>query len=560
MAVQPEENLLRPTLRDVDAGIINSAIEREKLVLAGKKIGVDVFHKDLKECHKGIGLMKLAQRSKVNNFEIEKQFGPPLIKRGVSVDSRILEQLYKKGFTTVPILMTDEEMKFEISGKKAPNVVKKQLVQLAERSYAFVGKYFKDYAKDKESSLKHQMKAYKSQLNLEFGEFTKDWTIIYDYLIGGVIQIPEQLSIINIMEDWIGEVRDVEPYKNHILYMAALSTLLAYKCGLDGETIKKIASAALFHDFGVLLYDRKILGTLDIKNYSKEFAEKYFNEIYDLSKYEKEKNMARSMDLFENALIKYISEKMKMTKNDPHEANRIYSRHPLYSAILLTDRNGEPAVGLDNMILKMIYQHEYFINGSLPYGYNPYMYDEEMTDEIRKVHKTLGINAKTKYRGGNSLVKEGLDDTEKNVQELEIGSQILAIIERFLNLYIEFKGERKRPYRDVIQTMYKEAGSKLNGKAWEIFFNKLVPKKYYPQGLIVKIGFNKTEVGGMRYNYKNCKGFLIDDIDKNKGHINKKCVIKWDEKGKQIDKPIIIDIEKGGFYFLIDDWKNYHRE
>jgi len=64
----------------------------------------------------------------------------------------------------------------------------------------------------------------------------------------------------------------------------------------------------------------------------------------------------------------------------------------------------------------------------------------------------------------------------------------------------------------------------------------------------------------MRYNYKNCKGFLIDDIDKNNGQIHKKCVIKWDEKGKQFEKPVIIDIEKGGFYFLIDDWDNYHRE
>ncbi|MFC1558892.1 hypothetical protein ACFL40_06040, partial [candidate division KSB1 bacterium] len=250
MSSQIEENLLRPTLKDVDAGIINSAIEREKLVLAGKKIGVDIFHKDLEECHKGIGLMKLAQRSKVINFKIEKQSGPPLIKRGVSVESKTLEQLYKKGFTTVPILMTDEEMKSEISGKKAPNVVKKQLVQLAERSYTFVSKYFMDYAEDNESSIRQQMKVYKSQLNMEFGEYTKDWKIIYDYLIGGVIQIPEQLSIINIMEDWIGEVRDVESYKNHVLHTAALSTLLAYKCGINGETIKKIASAALFHDFG----------------------------------------------------------------------------------------------------------------------------------------------------------------------------------------------------------------------------------------------------------------------------------------------------------------------
>lgn len=559
MEATVEEKTIKPTLKDVDAGIINSAIEREKLVISGKRFGVDIFHRDLEMSQKGMGLMKLATRSKVADLEIEKQFGPPLIKRGVPVDSKTLEALYKRGFSTVPILMNEEEVKEEISGRKAPNVVKKQLVQLAERSYLFVGKYFRDYSEYKELGIRQQMKEYKSNLNREFGDFTKDWMIIYEFLIGGVVKIPEQLSIINVMEDWIGEVRDSSAYNNHVHQMAILSTLLAHRCGLDGETIKKIASAALFHDFGLLLYDRKIMGSLDIKKYSKEFAEKNFNDIVDLSKYENGKKFVKSMDLFEKALIQYLSDKMKTKINDPQESNKVYSRHPLYSALLLTDRNGEPAVGIDIDVLKMIYQHEYYIDGSMQYSHNPNMYDRELSDEISKIYMTLGINAKTAFKGGNKLEKEGFDSIEKNVQELEIGSQILAIVERFLNLYAELKEERREPYRDTIQTMYQEAGKKLNGKAWEIFFNTLVPKKYYPQGLIVRIGFNKRNVEGMRYNYRDCKGFLIDDYDKRSGEIHKKCVIKWDSKGKLIEKPVVIDIGKGDFYFKIDDWDNYHR-
>ena len=558
MEINTKEISLKSTLKDVSVGIINTALEREQLSIEGRKFGVDIFYKDLKECHQGISLMRLAKRSKIENLDLEKELGPPLIRRGIHVDSKTLEQLYKSGFTVVPILMTEEEIKSELTGKKAPKVIKKQLTQLAERSYTFVSKYFKDFATEKEVNIQEQMNAYKSNSDIEFAQFTKDWTVVYECLIDGVVKIPEQLSIINIMEDWIGEVRDLASYENHILHTAILSTLLAHRCGLKEEMIKKIATAGLFHDFGVLLYDRKIFGFLGIENFTKEFTEKHFNEIISLSKYETRRSFFKSTDLFERALIEYINEKMKSKNIDPYEINSIYSKHPLYSTILLTDKDGKPAIGLDELVLKMIYQHEYFIDGSMPFGHNPYLYDKELSVETEKVYKTLGINNKTQFKGINFLEKENLEDKDKNIQMLEIGSQILNVVERFLSLYDEFKIERDHPYYETIRTMYKETGTKLNGKIWEIFFNKLIPKKYYPQGLIVRVGFCKEEVGGMRYNYKNCKGFLIDDFDKKTGKIQKKCVIKWDAKGKQFNNPIIINIEKGDLYFIIDDWTNYY--
>lgn len=542
-----------------------------------KKLAFDIYPKELMGdiYDKGIGLIKLKDRT---IEQIGQYKSVEYIKKGVELTKDMIEKFRKNRFTMVPVDLTKEEIN-EIKSGKIPPIAKQLFTNLVGKTYKSINNLFLDIKKKKEKNISAIIYYHRQNIQKNFKESEKYLKMAKELLVESVLNHPERLQIDTISKELIGDYTSKEEYELHSIDVAVLSILVANELFKQKyrnkdeykEILEDLAVASMFHDVGVLLYLKQIKNPVDVESETNKYLKQQPNIIRKISEELTPTNL-------EKILIDYgqtILDKSKEKDLSPYERDRIYKNHALYGALLLIDSNGEPLPGLNKNIIRIIFEHEYNNDGTLPRSRNPVMFDNDLEKEVNILYNQLGfdnipINKNTRFVGSNNLFETfGYETNEKKNEivkkELNIISQILHIVERYYQLLTEFKSENlPDPFRKAVFQMYEDVKEeKINRYAFQVLFNKYIPKRYYPNNLIFEIG-----KGGSGEFLKKYVGHLATLGTYNKQQyifVFKKEVKKEKLKGKNLlnyveAHELFENVTKNeDLNFIIDDWNHYHQ-
>ncbi len=481
----------------------------------GKLFGLDVSPREYKELMGDLDLYRIGQRK---GTITDDQKLVPFIRMGTIIDEEILEALIIKNCTVIPVLLDSDVRQLE----KLSDFAKEQATMLSGRVYSCVKNWLESSKKEHEQSIYETIQKHRWRLQQMLKKEARDWEIVINVLVSDVLNADENITILNLFEDFIGNVKEKKFQKKHSLEVSVLATVLAKKCGIKVDYLQNIAFAGLIHDIGILIYEKKL------------------------------------KEVFENDGL-FL---------DPPRVKEYYQKHPIFSALMLTRRTGETIHGINKQVRDMILQHEQKIDGT-----GPVLYDNEFSRDL----KIIGIERNTRYYGYNIIPNDkterrdlldfwvAQDVIHKRIagNKIMFGAQLLHIAELYVTS-LELKEREKipSPHLKVVKDMIAQAGTKINGKVFEVFFNYLIPKMYYPDKLIVNVQFLGTpktyEIAALRGGL----GILHTKKGEFSEEDEKVAIVFRDVRGKELKKKIVIYLNDKQLrpYLVIDDWKKYDKE
>ena len=469
-----------------------------------RKFGYDIYPGEFKKITGNLSLVMLSEPELLKVGVDGREKIAPLIKKGAMIDAQLIDNLVAKNCTVVPVLIPGEPKPLNA----LTNFSKQQTNLLAGRIYSCVEDYFDQIRRERTMSVIQAVKNYRTPLLQSLNNALKDWESTITTLSNDILVSDENLSILSLFDEYIGDFQKVRQQKEHGIEVAVLALMIGKKCGLTYSMLRELALAALLHDLGVIVYEQRLKDIVEEGGFVLE----------------------------------------------PEVIKENYDMHPLYGALLLTKKNGDPISGISPKIREFILEHEQKINGTGPRFFDP-VFEEEI--------KLLNISQNSYYFGSNSVV---IDTTkpkdvvfpEKNIVKrfLSVTSQILHISEMYVTTLYRFKRKNvKDPHKETLTLMVKQAGEKINGHIFETFFNHFVPPDYYPDNMIVKLKFiaKIDNIDYRRFNDFQAVIYSKEDEEKN---IKKFLHTVKDKEGNETSDRRNFDLNKYKkcIYLKIDEW------
>ncbi len=470
-----------------------------------RKFGYDIYPREFKKITGNLTLVMLSMPEFFNSEE-EMQKVAPLIRKGALIDDALVNSLKAKNCTVVPVTVIGEPGPLNALSQFA----KQQTNLLAGKVYSCVEEWFDNIRKDRAVDVIQAVKKYRTPLLQSLNNALKDWEATITTLTNDILVSDENLSILSLFDEYIGEENKVKEQKEHGIEVAVLALMLAKKCKLDLKFMKKIGVASILHDIGIIVYEQKL----------KEY-------------------IAEGGYILEPELIK-----------------ESYDMHPVFGAMLLTKKNGHTISGIASDVREMILEHEQENDGSGPRLYNKEFSREMDVFKIKEDMVYFGDNSiKVDYSKPKHIVYPEKNLTKCN---LTLASQILHISEMYVTkLNMLMRKNVPDPHKEALTLMLYDAGHKINGRVFEIFFNYLVPPIYYPDNLLVKLKFLQR-VDNVDYTlYNDFTGVILSRQNED-GRIRKFIHLIRDDKGNELPEKRNFDIikNKRNMFLMIDEWRH----
>ena len=429
------------------------------------------------------------------------------IRRGAVVDEKVIEVFKNKKIRFIPVVMENESSQYRNRlsnfSKEHAKILMGQVFSCVRSWLASTGNLFINRAQQSLFEEKTNFENAVSGVTVLLPDFVT-------HLLQEVILFIPNLSVLTLYHELIDDVstyfepdeesEEHEQIMKHTLEVVICSIILGKECGLDNQRLKQLALASFLHDIGEIIAFEKC---------RKAVIEKQVN-----------------MWNFDMSIKKYAS------------------HHPIYGAMLLSDRNGEPARGLSMAVRQTILQHEQYIDGFGPL--NSLEYEDTFL-------KRIGIDKNAVFLGYNrlptnsvdedqyDLVSPKIDVTGKKMHRLSMLSQILNIVERYVT-YKENTGKTA-----ALQKMLPYAGERFNGPVFEKFINSLVPADALPDGTVLRLKVpDESEICHLN-------GHSILVLTRNQS----KCFILIKDTAGNFITPKIIEkekLQKNGCQFVIGEW------
>ena len=488
-------NIQKNLVRDLELIPIKSSL--------GRKFAYDIFPSEFQNITGDLSLVMLFDPEYLKAKFGDKQIAP-MIRRGATMTQKIVKKLIYKKCNVVPVLIPGKPQ----SLSALSHFSRKQSLMLAGRVYSVVDNWLRRVRRDRAIGVIQAVKKYRTPLLQSLNYSLKDWEAVIVTLINDILVADENLTILSIVDDYIGDTEKAKKEKEHSLEVAVLALMLGRKCNLPVEDLKELGLAALIHDIGIVVYEQKLRELMEIGG-----------QILD-----------------------------------PLNIREIHKQHPVFGALLLSKRNGEPISGMTDKIREIVLEHEQDNNDT-----EPMVIDNEFVEDFKR----MSIPEKVRYEGDNAVFpdsscpKELVYPGDAGIKRfLSIPAQILHISEIYVTLLSHAKTkEIKNPHQKVIQKMLQIAGGSINGQIFEIFFNYLIPISYYPDNLIVKLYFKDTSKNKKYEKYNNHTGAIATVTDLSKQTRKMVHVVKTPD-GKEVSPIVSFDLayDKPHLYMRIDDW------
>lgn len=478
--------------------------------------------------------------------QISKYTRAPIITAGTEFSQNVLDRLTKAGKGEVVVLLNPTEIEEKRkSAPMVPRLAPYHCANMIAKSYTFIQKKFAEAVTGKEKSLEAMVKRYKSEMGERFSIVSPEWKIIHENFIEGILKDYAKYSLIEIEERLFREHGIKEPYMLKMMYANLLglrlnANPLELGVKLSKEALEVLSLASSFANIGDVLYSMKIEGPIDAEKEVIEYIKGLGADFFDNPKIIEQ--IKRDSTFLPSSLRNHLIDFAIKHYRKPAEFNyqkAIHRNIPLYSLILLTDFDGRPVRPLSIDHLCVIYKQGFNEDGTLPDSLSNVMYDPSLKNEIEKIFRVM----KT-------------EKTKCTSEELDIMSKILHVITGYLSSLDEARIENiPDPYGAVITRMFKEVDK--YGKIFELFFNELVPQKYYPAGLVLRISEDNSLPILKRHS-----GYYATLVPSERGE-GKDLFIYADKNEKklppnlQIRKPMD-ELTKGGhrIFFKINDYND----
>ncbi len=469
----------------------------------GRKFAYDIFPSEFQKITDDLSLVILSDPEYLK-AKVSDQRVAPMIRRGATITTKMLQTLTSRNCSVVPVLIPGKPQQL----KALTQFSRKQTLMLAGRVYSVVDDWLRKVRKERAIGVIQTVKKFRTLLLQSLNYALKDWEAVIVTLINDILVADENLTILSIFDEFIGDADKVKQQKEHSIEVAVLALMLGRKCNLPVEDLKDLGMAALIHDLGMIVYEQKL----------KEL-------------------MGMGGQMVEHTAIK-----------------EIFDQHPLYGALLLTKKNGEPISGISEKSREIIYEHERDNNDT-----EPMVVDEEFVEDFHKME----IPESVLYADDNTLFpdssrpKEIVYPGDPGVKRfLSIPAQILHIAEFYVTFLSHAKNKGiKNPHKKAIQKMLQIAGDSINGQIFEIFFNYLVPINYYPDNLIVKLYFRDTAKNKKYAKYNNHTGAIVTVKDLSNRTRKMIHVVKTPD-GEEVSPQPTFDLvyDKPHLYLRLKDW------
>ncbi|MCH7782949.1 HD domain-containing protein [candidate division KSB1 bacterium] len=489
------ETAVKRIIRDWELVAIRSAL--------GRKFAYDIFPA---EFHKITSDLSLVLLSDPQYLKAKAESGrvAPMIKRGAEISTKMIQTLLSKNCTVVPVLMPGKPK----SLNALTNFSRQQSLMLAGRVYSCVDDWLRRVRKERAIGVIQAVKKHRTPLLQSLNNALKDWEAVIVTLVNDILVADESLTIMSLFDDFIGDQEKAKKQKEHSVEVAVLALMLARKCNLPVEEIKELGLAAMIHDIGMVVYEQKL------------------KEIIELGGVMLEPN--------------YIKD--------------LYDKHPLFGALLVSKKNGDPISGVTEKIREIIFEHENNNNETEPYVGVP-----EFKDELQK----MKIPENVIYTGDNQIfpatnrLKDVFyPDNKLTKRFISIQAQILHISELYVTTLNQLRNKNiDEPHKLTIQLMLNRAGEEINGQVFEVFFNYLIPPAYYPDNLVVVLFFKNKAKNKKYEKYNNHTGVVTTVLDLSK-HKRKMIRVLKTPSGKEVTSKVSFDLiyDKKDMYLRIDDW------
>lgn len=469
-----------------------------------RKFGYDIYPAEFKKITGNLSLVMLAEPELLKAGMEGREKIAPLIKKGALIDTQLLDNLAAKNCTVVPVLVPGEPKPLNA----LTNFAKQQTHLLAGRVYSCVEDYFDQIRRERTINVIQAVKKYRTPLLQSLNNALKDWEGTITTLSNDILVSDENLSILSLFDDYIGDFQKVRQQKEHGVEVAVLALMIGKRCGLTYSMLRELGLAALLHDIGVIVYEQRLKDIVEQGGFVLE----------------------------------------------PEVIKENYDLHAFFGALLLTKKNGDPISGISPIIREYVLEHEQKINGTGPRFIEPLFRDEI---------KLLKISQNAFYFGSNSTTTDTSRPKEvvypeKNITKrfLTVPSQILHISEMYVTTLHRFKRKSVRdPHKETLTQMVKQAGERINGQIFETFFNHLVPPDYYPDNLIVKLQFT-SKIDNMDYRRFNGYQAVIYSKEDEEKKLKKYLHTVKDKEGNEISDRRNFDLNKHkkSIYLKIDEW------
>ncbi|MFC1556717.1 HD domain-containing protein [candidate division KSB1 bacterium] len=471
----------------------------------GKKFGYDIFPAEFKKITGDLSLIRLSDPSflKAKADDVRRA---PIIKKGAMITSKIVGTFMLKSCSVLPVLVSDPRPLDALT-----TFSQKQSFMLAGRVFSCVDDWLDRIRKDRAIGVLQAVKKFRTPLLQSLNNALKDWEAVTITLINDILVADERLSILSLFDEFIGNIEKQSRQKEHSLEVTVLALMIAKKNNLPIHVLKDLGMAALIHDLGLVVYEQRLQELIQVGG-----------------------------QVLEPDIIKYY-----------------YDLHPVYGAVLLSKKNGATIAGVSRNTRSIVLEHEQKINGS-----GPNVSQNEFSDELSKMNvpKEITYIGENKIRVDSSHTRDiEFPGTDRIKRFMSLASQILHVSE----LYVTKLDQNRRrkvedPHKETLKLMVNEAGERINGEVFEVFFNHLIPPDYYPDNLVVTL---KAEPGDKGIKYKEfdkCTGVILNVKDSS-GVPRKMLQILKQPDGREYPKKVIFDLanEKKYIYLKIDDWSKY---
>jgi len=471
----------------------------------GMQFGYDIFPTEYQKIAGDLSLVRLSDPE----FLKIKASGDrlaPIIKKGAAIDEKIMKIFLTKNCSVLPVLIKEPKPLNVLS-----SFAQKQTFMLSGRVFSCVDDWLDRLRKDRSVGVLQAVKRYRTPLLQSLNNALKDWEAVTITLINDILVADENLSVLSIFDEFISNPKKQNVQKEHSIEVAVLALMIARKCKLPIHDLKALGMAAMIHDLGMLVYEQKL------------------NELMHIGGQILEPDIIRDY----------------------------YNRHSIYGAILLSKKNGETITGITPAVRSIVLEHEQKIDGT-----GPKIKDPEFSEELDK----MGIPKEIIYLGDNKINLYQSHPKEIHFpglplvkQYMNITSQILHISEFYVTTLDRFKRRKVvDPHKETLKVMLKQAGSKINGQVFEVFFNHLIPPDYYPENLVVKIDSRTPGIDKKYVAYHNYSAVILSVKDAEEKPRKMMRIIKKPD-GREVSQNILFDLitEKKSLYLKIDDWSKY---
>ncbi len=471
----------------------------------GMKFGYDIFPTEFKKIAGDLSLIRLSDPEFLRAKASEDRMAP-IIRKGAEITGKIVETFLMRKCSVLPILLIEPKQLNALT-----TFAQRQTLMLSGRIFSCVDDWFKKVRKEKAAGVIQTIQKYRTPLLQSLNNALKDWEAVTLTLISDILVADDKLSILSIFDDFIGNPVKQKRQQEHSLEVAVLALMIARKCDLPVHELKDLGLASLIHDIGLVVYEQKL------------------NEMIQIGG-----------QLLEPDLIR-----------------EAYNRHPVYGTILLSKKNGSPISGISSRVRSIVLEHEQKNDGA-----GPRIDNNEMASDLEK----MGMPANIIYIGDNMVNSEYAHPKEVHFPGLSIvkrymltTSQILHVSELYVTMLDRFKRRNvPDPHKETLKIMLKQAGTKINGQVFEIFFNHLIPPDYYPENLVVTLDTRHRDIRRKYPEYHKHSGVIIT-IQNENGVPQKSLHVVKGPDGTDVKQKKVFNLnqDKKHLYLKIDDWSKY---